>query len=1186
MQLKRLEIKGFKSFCESEDIDFNDGITMIVGPNGCGKSNIIDAFRWVMGEKSAKALRGENMENVIFNGTESKKPVGRAEVTITMNNDGKCTLPPQYARFTEIQVTRRLFRDGASEYLINKVPCRMKDIVDIFLAGGIGMKTYSIIEQGRVQEIVQSRPEQRRLLIEDAAGITKYKKQKQVAERKLENVENTILRLNDVLSELEKRLRSLKRQSNDARRYKTLSEKIRQLDLYFHYDRYSKFKKDHDLTNFNYLLEHEQEVGIAARINVLEEQVMSINLHRLNAERKLGTLRDQKVFAKDELSSFENGINTKEGDIGRIGEARERYRREIAEADEKLSLVHSEEERLADELRSLGDEKGMMEGRLVDQEKRLTELSTRRDELVRMVDEARSEAVECSREITSFSGKIDYCDEKKQSLTLRQEKIGSEQQELREGVEKSNARKAENQERLTLNADRAETLNDNKLDAEQNRDRLKGAIAERRGKIEDLKTVCGQRESRLHALENLDKAYEGLGEGVKAIMNRFRADNENDVVGLLAEAVRTESQYEAALEAALGEKLKSIVVRQPETGVRAIEFLAEQKAGRGYFVPADLENTTDEPESYPESDRIIGRLIDLVEVEPSHKPLFDYLLRRIVVVDDLDRAMLLFRSAKYNVAIVTLDGQLIDRAGVIAGGTPAPREASIIGRKREMRELKVEIEKIEQELAAENSEKSRLEGELEYTDQSIAEIETGLQNLKYERIEISKTIEAIVGDIKELERRLKNLTYQEEDLMREDWELGEQRKLAENGLKKANVKKEEFENAHESHQRELGSVNSEQQKLSEMLTDQKVAAATIKEKFDNLQREVSRHADDRSSLQKVLENRHSQLHSDSGRREELEEQIVGMRSKVADLIVTVEETEKAIRGTQALYDNLSDETRVLDERTKISRARHSRITEKANKLLVKLSELRPKMENVVEKMQEQYIVDITEFVPGEEDKPDIALEDIEEEISALKRRRENIGPVNLGAIEEFEEVTLRHDRLDEQKNDLEESIKRLRTVISRINKTIRERFLTTFEAINEKFGEIFPILFEGGKGALKLVGSEDLLECGVDIMTQPPGKLLPSVSLMSGGEKALTAVALIFAILLFRPSPFFLLDEVDAPFDDANIDRFHRLLKRMSQISQIIMITHNKRTMEIANNLFGVTMEEKGISKVITVRVN
>ncbi len=1203
MKIKRLSIQGFKSFVDRVVLDFAAEPAAIIGPNGCGKSNVIDAIRWVTGEQNPRHLRGRQMEDVIFNGSEARKPVGMAEVVLTFSNE-RAKAPSRFAAFSEIEVARRLYRSGESEYYINRVRCRLRDVVDLFTDTGIGKEGYSIVEQGQVSWLVNARPEERRVLFEEAAGVNRFKHRRDTAIRRLEATKENLLRVSDIIAEVKRQLNSLNRQAKKAERYRAAKEALKDIDLRLSSMEYAlilqkksaKEKKIEEAGDEAIRLATEKSAaelrrdtalselhGVEERYQAIGEKVSALEKELGAGEREVELSRIRGEELQRDIARLTSEIDDLSRKKDAAGAAIEETRSSLAgaaastkEGEAALSRLKSELDEMLGELGGKTALEAEMKARLVQNRARLSDI---RHALQSAIDEERREREREAR-----------CGAGMQEAT---EKIAALEDPL------------ENLKRdMALSTEQGESL---ESEARGLREELAGLEEKRRGLIsgvEGLKEARAAARARLNTLEEMERNLDNVHGGARAIL---KGGTLRGVHGIVADFIEANAGFERAVEAALAERLEYVIVEGQGEGLEAIGFLKSNSGGRGSFVP--LKDLRPAPSAVPAglAGRIGARpLVDEIKIRDGYGPMVKALMGETLLVNDMDEALALWRTDGMFSTIVTLEGERLNPEGVITGGGSGGPGGGILQRRGEIKGIKGEISGFEARLG-------ELVAALSAIDNDIASARQGLERLAEDlhRVEIQRV--NTEGETKRQETELKSLIQLQSDLA-----AGKEEARA--ALERLSEKKRALAAEREAIE---GAIKGDEEGLGEVVT----AIAAMEEKKSALSARVTA---SQVELARLTERRRA-LETRLGEQERLVEELGrALKARLDEKALAetgVEEKEKEAAEAEArlkgLYNGLvaAREERAREEgalasiRGRIKEVEEAisaldekkrRLEEEQGALGFGLKELELRASNLEERLAERYGLGLKDLQPtktpssgdaAEErdgrgavtgDAPDagapVDMASLREERDALQARILAMGEVSLSALEEYRELEGRHAFLLAQQEDLTKSTEGLMKAIARINRTSRARLRAAFDEINERFRENFPKFFRGGHAELRLTDETNILESGIDIVAQPPGKKLQNISLLSGGEKALTAVSLIFSIFLIKPSPFCLLDEVDAPLDEANIDRFNAFVRDISNISQFILITHNKRTMEVVDRLYGVTMEEPGVSKIVSVR--
>ncbi len=1194
MKIKKLEILGFKSFVDRAVFSFQPGITVIVGPNGCGKSNIVDAIRWCLGEQSARKLRGDGMEDVLFGGSEEKKPLGMAEVSLIFSNDDG-EFPAEYSDYSEIMVTRRVFRSGESEFFVNKTPCRLKDITDLFLDTGVGNRVYSIVEQGRIGEIVNCKPEDRRVLIEEAAGIMKYKVRKKEAIRKMEATRGNLLRVNDLLGELRRQVGSLKRQARKAERYQAYREEIKAIELSLAAEKCQGLMESFEQSQRSLESMQEQEVSLSARLSSEELKVEELKLKLVEEEKALKKIQDQhsQVQVTIQRKEDQREFRTKEGE--RIKNQTLRYREERDKTTLALKKMEEEIKALEKEEKEFNDELSLKLSELEEKEKYLAEVVEEQSTLGERIEEERANQIDLLNELAHQKNSLLNCEQKKEELERRiagnQEERGKVTLRLKE--------LAESCQGLEENL---EGLKKNRKELEEEKELLIKLISELRQKkagIEELNKSISERinqnKSRLRSLEELEENFEGYREGVRSIMLARKSEGKlnGGIRGLVVDIIETEPRYERALEAILMDRLQYIIVEHQDEALKAIVYLKSQSAGRCTFVPLELrmpnpsrhriaaENRL--PEGAAEG--VIAPILELVKIKPDYQPVGDYLLSDVLVVTDLDRALNLWKDNNGSRTLVTLEGEVVSASGVMSGGSLHSLDRGILAKRRESKELSQSLKEGEDKVILVRKEDERLGREIVECEQRLEELKEKIYQQEIQIVDTDKDYCQVQEEQNQERTRQEVLEFTIEQLNSESNRLTEE-------IGQANKKKEELdglkrrkEELLESAQQDLTGFQKVVQTLSQEITELKVETTSLREQVigvtnarkSSLQRKGELGSEYERIGEEILrcERETGLIHSEIG----------GLQEDLDQLLRLNQEFQSSVTGERDRFAQKSAELKGREEALRELRKEYNQLQEKVGAGSLQVTELRLKLQHLEEGIEDKYQLKLRSIL-AQFSGACPPQEGWEQRLEELKGKIDQLGEVNLTASREYGELESRYNFLSGQKADLESSLVSLQKAINRINHTSRKCFLETFERVNEQFKRIFPRLFEGGRAELILRENEDILESGIELIAQPPGKKLQNVNLLSGGEKALGAIALLFALLSIKPTPFCLLDEVDAPLDDSNIGRFSGLIRELSQNSQFLLITHNKKTMEMADSLHGVTMEEAGVTKLVSVKLN
>ncbi|MBN2144113.1 MAG: chromosome segregation protein SMC, partial [Candidatus Aureabacteria bacterium] len=1183
MLLKRITLLGFKSFADKTDLVFTKGVTSIVGPNGGGKSNIVDAIRWVLGEQSIKTLRGAKMEDVIFNGCESRQAAGMCEVSITFDNEDGI-LPID---FKEVTVTRRLFKSGESQYLINKTQCRLKDVHELFINTGIGTSSYSVIEQGEMDRIINSRPVDRREIFEEAAGITKYKSKKKEAERKLKFAEDNLLRLKDIIVELAKQKDSLSRQASKARRYKNLSQELKNLDCQYARHRYQ--------------LQLSEIESVKTALRKAEESILNEkeNIRNLEQEHKeyqdkLALLEFHGKELAEKKHAIENSLNQHRQSIEH-NESRMADIRSRIEEDNSATVVHQEKK---DELHSV-----------------LQQIQLEKEQFIRLFTE-KKQALETRS--ASISGIFVHLEETKARIASSKEQIESiktlyaeaqnklvenqtHEKNLEDQMEKLNEEiediklslsfEEEQFERMRISLDSAKSR---KLELSKRIEEKEKEIQEKTQALSDLEaemirisSELTEKDSRKSVLEDMKNSYEGFFAGVRGIMLKKQEDPDlmTGVIGVISDVIKVQPEYEVAAEVALGTRIQNILVEKGEDAQRAIGFLKDHKLGRATFLPLDMVKIRESKKEKPTDPRILGCLLDFIHYDSLYKEIMESLLSHFLVVRELKDAMDLIREGKSGFNFVTIGGELVAGTGAITGGETKAAVRGFLNRENEIVELDQEVRNLRQLLLEKNELRNEHKCNIQTEREKIEELKIKADSASSELHDVERDFQKIVYTKESYQKRLNQLYTELEQLSGHKNSLVQTRD-------ELNQKLMSSSNQDQNLNQTLLTEESELEQILSSLTEQKEISAREKAEIESLNEKIlsldSRIADVRKELEErdqwlknfeLNQNQARELMQDLQKEIQDSQRAIELYlSQQSQLFILQKQFEEELTALKNSIDSFDGNRQALQE--KIDGLNESNTAWK-----VQIAEMEGKILSLRELIFSKYQIRIEEIVQ------DSALESFSwdqasQRIEELETKIRHLGPVNLAAIEELEALQKRLTFLTEQEQDLVAAKTQLIEVIEKINICATKMFQETFEKIKVYFGDIFKELFGGGKCEITILNEQgiDYLEQGIDIVAMPPEKRPQTISLLSGGEKALTAVALLFALFKVKPSPFCVVDELDAPLDEANVIRFTRLLKSFTENTQFIVITHNKITIQMADLLYGVTQEVKGISRLISMK--
>ena len=1190
MQLKRLEISGFKSFADKCAIDFPPGISAIVGPNGCGKSNIIDAIKWVMGEQSVKQLRGKAMGDVIFAGTDKRAQLNMAEVSLVIAGHDSSAIE-NIGDYTEIMITRRLYRSGESNYLINRQPCRLKDINDIFLRYSMGSRSCAIIQQGNIGAITDTSAEERRTFIEEAAGVVRYKARKQEAMAKVNATRQNLLRLKDILKEIENRLAELSFEAEKARRYQDGQASLKNADMlistYYH-DQYTQ-KIESTETLLHQL--NEKTAYKSEEIKALHAALQEIESQRQEKEQKIADKKAQKAKEQQTTEKLEYDRKHLQNEESRLSAENIGHNRSLEQLSSKNLKTDKE---LADEYqkRKTFQERILSLKSEIDVEKQVTsEHKEKLSEQTFMLDEKKERLMEMSSQHARHQNIFQNAAVNSENLERRMNRIEKEMDQA--GTDVSNLADKETETRTLLEniVSNLEILADQTASCQSV---LKTKNADLSEKIKEGNRLDNERskyKARLGMLKKMESGFEWYKDGVKAIMkSRTGPDDQGRILGIAAEIIEPVPGFEKAVEAAMGEALQYIIVNGHDAGVDYIDFLKKEKAGRSGFIPLDHCNDKQAELVTPSNDGSSHpcMIANHVDVHPDFEAAFKNMLSGIAVVDDIDQAILMWQNEKPLKKIVTRQGDIVSAEGFIVGGS-SDQLAGILEKKQEIRNIQKEIDSLDETIGAEKESQKKLEVEVKGLENRLSDLIQKKFKHETDHREAEKTLYKTAEQLKHARRQMEISGLEKIRLEGEKEDIVSEMEHHEQILA-------EMSYEIETEKSEISRITSAIENLRETLRtfdnrtiDLKLDLTRLEAELNNTNRTISRlntfkneGADQYEQLQKIIASCEQQ-------KDETSAKIISCESAYAEAVAALKQIQLDLKEEESGYRTLVDKQKNADHSIYDAKTEMEKTRETIHKLELKLSGLQINRENTVNRFLERYPEPFSTVLSQFRENvvnPAFSIEKVEKERLDIRTKIEEIGDVNLGAITAYEQQKARYDFLVKQQDDLEKALADLENVIQRINRITRKLFIQTFDAVNLQFKALFPRLFNGGSAWLELTRPDLPLETGVELMIQPPGKKLSRLSLLSGGEKALSAIAFIFSIFMLNPASFCLLDEIDAPLDDVNVYRFNELLRIIGESTQIIMISHNKKTMEFSDMLFGITVARSGGSRMISVNMD
>ena len=1185
MYLKNLELEGFKSFADSTNLEFKNGFTAIVGPNGCGKSNVSDAIRWAIGEQRSKTLRSTRITDLIFNGSASRKPLNRAEISITLSHVPagiRIAGVPNIAQ--EVKVTRCYHRSGESEFYINQIPCRLKDITDFLLDAGISPKVLTIIEQGHIQDIITSKPEERRILIEEAAGILKFKSRKNDAIRKLDSSRQNLERIADIVQELHRQVESLKRQAAKAERYKSFKTKIKELSLKLFAVKIRRYQAQ--LVTIESELEEQtqKKTEWGARHSTFESQIAQFSIEIEKSLDCLNKLREDIHKLASQISNNEQTINFKK-------EQQTEAKEDIGSAAVEITCMTEEVEglslQIADQRQKLSETSKEINNQETVLEKTKEESEQKRDGLQAIQDRVQAgerKVFELFKQSARSKNQLTELETKYKGIELQKQNLSVEKEETKK---QTHSNQSQLQEYEVQHQSRIEKFQQLK----KQRDLLKQQVTEEINQVQveadaynEKKETYFSKSSLLESLKKLRTQFEGFHEGIKSLMSQQNGERISGIREVLVEVLQTPSEYETAIETALGDKLQSVIVNSYSDSMEAIGYLKNNESGRGLFVPLNPKSTPSPPLYLNGTKGVIGKALNFINCIDDYRPVIELLLRNVVIVEDMQVAMHLHQNPEFHGTVVTLNGEMIEANGFMTGGSTKSESTRLIARNREIENLSKSVKELKGRLEAsqvknESSKRAltELELNLKHIDGEVHKKELENNNSLRDIDQIRQELERQENRSFALDAESMNLNQQLKNLESERGSLAEQ-------LQEVEQKSCAEEESLKQERTGLEKSRSILEEKSVEISGQKVLITSLIGRRENTLTEIKRLELQQQNLQQQIEKREADKISNQNRIIEIDSDIAVLeenilkQSREKDVL-----SEQAVQEEESLRENEKTQKQMDHDIRELTK-KIQEITEILSQIEIKRSETRLQNAHIEERAYEDFNATREELSAAYDE--NIDEEEIESSVKELKEKLARLGEVNLAALSEFEKTNERYTFLKEQQDDLAESIELLHSTIEKINCTTQQRFLDTFERVNENFKEVFARLFQGGKANLSLIDEANPLDSGIEITANPIGKSLQTLSLLSGGEKSMTAIALMFAVFKVRPSPFCLLDEVDAPLDEANVVRFQEMLKEMAVNTQFIIITHNQKTMTFANALYGITMEEKGVSKAVSVHFN
>lgn len=1179
MYLKSLELQGFKSFPDKYKLEFNKGLTGVVGPNGSGKSNIGDAMRWVMGEQSSKSLRGAKMEDVIFSGTEKRKPVGFAQVTLTIDNSDRAL----NVESDLVSVSRKLYRNGDSEYLINGAGVRLKDIVELFMDTGLGRDGYSIIGQGRIAEIVSSKSGDRREIFEEAAGISKFRYKKEEAERRLASAEDNIVRLTDILQELETRVEPLRIQSEKAKKFIELDGEKRKLEISVWVKKLDELSENLTQVEDKLLMSNGEYENLSRELDELEEMTEEVFASRAKTSENIDAIKEEIHRIELENSNANSDIAVLENDIKHITETKLNVENTISQSEDLREKIQERIEEKNAEIEKLKAEKERLSEEILKTENTLSSLSQQSDEFDKDVSSGNTQLNELYIKKSELNYKFDNAKNTISEIEEQTEKILLAKNQAKDELELNKSELSENSKAVTK-AEEEINAHENKLGGYQLLYKKRSAQLEEIAKsYSDKEIKVRELTQKINVLKDLENSLEGFSRSVKQVLKASKNGTIRGIYGSVAQLISVEPKFSLAIETALGGALQNVVVENEDTAKRGIRLLKETNAGRATFLPlTSVKGTTLYEPRLAEEEGFLAIASELVKFEGKFTGVINQLLGRIVVAENIDLGTVIAKKYGYKFRIVTLDGQVINVGGSFTGGSSS-KSAGILTRKNE-------IEEIEKEISTLKNEYGELKLKRENLNQEV-------QKLYYDIEGEKEFIQTLNGDKIRFEAELKRVT-----------QLVSQ---YENTLEETDLRLEEFKqklvNAYDeinNSQAEIEIINAEISKAEEKIKLSQDLIEGAKQNREELSQGLSALRISQTEISKDVENAlenvnklHEEIKNTFVNKTSLEEQIKSLDEEISEKNSQIENIRNNLSSSVDIIAGLNkkileeqEKFNLYDEKSaeyrhnqKVKNEEKENVSKEITRLSARKESVQGDFDKIISELWEQYEMTRSDAVANAENIEDMTFAN--RRLNELKSKIRGLGSVNVSAIEEYAEVSERYEFMSAQIKDVLKSKNELEKIIFELTENMREIFTENFNKINSNFKQIFTELFGGGHAELVLCDPENVLECGIDIIVAPPGKVIKNLSLLSGGEQAFVAICIYFAILKIRPSPFCLLDEIEAALDDVNVTKYAQYLRNFTDTTQFILITHRRGTMEEADVLYGVTMQEKGVSKLLRMNV-
>ena len=1181
MYLKRLELQGFKSFADKTVLELMPGLTTVIGPNGSGKSNISDAIRWVLGEQSMKSLRGTKSEDIIFAGTQNRKSLGFAEASLVFDNSDE-KLPIEYS---EVTVTRKIYRSGESGYYINKTPCRLKDILELFMDTGIGKDGYSIIGQGKIDDILSNKSEDRRHIFEEAAGIVKYRARKEESEKKLEHTKLNLLRVDDIVTEIEGSIGPLKEQSEKAKKYLDYRENLKNIEvgLFLHNieenkNNLSKIEEDEKILKENYEDELTKQNKFQIQKDDLKSDIDNIT-NQIEEMQKLGFESTNKI------EKINSDIKVNEERISNNEINYKRFEEDINETKNKIEELKEEQKTKENKKENLYKNKEKFEAELKEKQAELEKISSKLSEKEIEIEEKKKK-VEANVDLKyENQNVISTQNATFEEVEKREKTLKNEVQTTISELDSSRITKGEIEKEFSEIESKRNKAQEKLNNINEKRAESTQKIKEYEDEINKISYNIRMKDSRLKFLQETEKEKEGYTKSVKNLLLDCDKNKElsKGVCGVLANIVSTEKEYETAIEMCLGGSLQNIVTETESEAKKLVEHLRKNNMGRASFLPiTSVKGRKIDKYDSKHINGIIGVASDLVKYDKKYEGIILSLLGRTIIVDNMDNGVELAKKNRYSFRIVTLKGDVINPSGSITGGSVMKKTVNILGRSREIESIQKEINVLNKKLENIQKEKEDYLSDIEDVLEEASSLEQNMQEVDITYATEKQKMVSIEENVERLENRLARLKQEQESIINKKQELNSIKEDAKEQIEKLSKENEELNKVIE----EFANLNKDNQKyiddLNFDITNLKISVSSFEESEMSIKEMTERIEEDIKNNEESIRNKQEQLSNIKNDNEQLLNNINELKNKITQIKEDVENSGNKVEKLKEERIKSNEKLEKTEKEIESLFKTIEGLKEQLVKIDVKKTKIAQDIEDIINKMWEEY--ELTPNSCENYEKP-ANVAQTQKRVKEIREEIKKLGSINVDSIEEYKQLKERYDFMCEQRLDLEDAIAKLKKIINEMTQVMKEQFSEKFKIINKNFNEVFKELFGGGKAELILTDEQNILECGIEIQAQPTGKKLQNMSLLSGGERALTAIALLFAILKINPSPFCVLDEIEAALDDVNVFRYADYLKKFTKETQFLVITHRKGTMEAADTVYGVTMEENGISKLLSMKL-